>query len=39
MRIDGFYKENSETQAPKTFIRFTKLTPNTSMVILIMFVP
>ena len=35
MRIAGFCKEHSETQAPKTFIRFTKWTPNTLTVILI----
>ena len=37
--IVGFYKEHSETWTPENFIKFTIWSPNSSMVILIIFIP
>ena len=38
-RIIDFSKEHSETRTPESFITITKQTPNSSMVVLIIFIP
>ena len=37
--LTGFTKKHFETQTPENFIKFTKWSQNSSMVILIIFVP